>query len=155
MTKIKILTYTVIALAVLNLSMIVFFVGMKTKFFGLHHSGPRKMIIEKLQLDTKQQAVFEAMVELQIKRVKKDEKQIIATKENLYRLLTQPEIDLKAKDSLIEVLGNLQKDIESSRFNHFKEVKKICKTPEQQENFKELTLELAKMFSHKNAPSKK
>ena len=155
MTKIKILTYTVIALAVLNLSMIVFFVGMKTKFFGLHHSGPRKMIIEKLQLDTKQQAVFEAMVALQIIRVKKNEKQIITTKENLYRILTQPEIDLKAKDSLIEVLGNLQKDIESSRFNHFKEVKKICKNPEQQENFKELTLELAKMFSHKNAPSKK
>ena len=86
MTKIKILTYTVIALAVLNLGMIVFFVGIKTKFFALYHKAPTKMIIERLQLDTKQQAVFEAMVALQIKRVKKNEKQIIATKENLYRI---------------------------------------------------------------------
>ena len=113
------------------------------------------MIIEKLQLDTKQQAVFEAMVELQIKRVKKDEKQIIATKENLYRLLTQPEIDLKAKDSLIEVLGNLQKEIENSRFNHFKEVRKICKTLQQKENFNILTLELAKMCSRRGIPPQK
>lgn len=155
MTKIKILTYTVIALVILNLSMIAFLAAMGTNLFGTEHKKARKIIIEKLQLDTLQQKVFIAMVEVQIKRVKKNEKEIIATKENLYRLLTQPEIDLNAKDSLIEVLGNLQKDIESARFNHFKEVKKICKTPEQQQNFKELTLELAKMFSHKNNSPKK
>lgn len=155
MSKIKIITYSLIILVVLNLSMILFFMVLKPKECRDHRRGPRKMIIEKLHLDTKQQEVFEAMVELQIVKVKKNEKEIIATKENLYHLLNQPQIDLKVKDSLIEVLGNLQKEIENARFNHFKEVKKICKTPEQQEGFKELTFELAKIFSHKNISSKK
>ncbi len=149
MTKIKILTISVIALAVLNLGMIAFFVAIKTNFFGHRDNSPRKIIIEKLALDQEQQIVFEKMVVLQIKKVKENEKKIIATKQNLYHLLTQPTVDKKAKDSLINELGKLQKNIENSRFNHFKAVKEICKSPEQQQKFKNLTLDLAKMFSHR------
>ncbi|MGA9639033.1 Spy/CpxP family protein refolding chaperone [Flavobacterium sp.] len=152
MNKIKVLTISVIALVILNLTMIVFFMIIKPKEFRDRRNGPRKMIIEKLHFDTKQQAEFEILVENNIDKVKTFDKQIQQTKENLYTQLSQTNVDVKTKDSLINVLADLQKQIETARFNHFKKIRKICNTPEQKEDFKELTIELSKMFSHRKFP---
>lgn len=152
MNKIKVLTYSVIILAILNLSMIVFFIFIKPREFRNHRNGPRKMIIEKLHLDKQQQEQFELLVEKHIDKIKEFDKEIQQTKENLYTQLSLPKVDVKIKDSLITSLGDLQKQIETARFNHFKNIRKICNTPEQKEDFKELTVELSKMFSHRGMP---
>ncbi|WP_418262218.1 Spy/CpxP family protein refolding chaperone [Flavobacterium faecale] len=149
MSKLKILTYSVIILVILNLSMIVFFMVVKPREFRNHRNGPRKMIIEKLHLDKQQQEQFESLVEKHIDKIKTFDKQIQQTKESLYAQLSQPKVDVKVKDSLITSLGDLQKQIEIARFNHFKNIREICNTPEQREDFKELSVELSKMFSHR------
>lgn len=150
MNKIKVLTYSLIALVVFNVGMIVFFKIIKPRDCGgSFRNGPRKMIVEKLHFDAKQQQQLEASIESHIKKIKSIEDQIQHSKESLYGQLSLPKVDIKAKDSLITELGDLQKQIETSRFNHFKNIKQICNTPEQEEAFKELTVELSKMFSHK------
>jgi hypothetical protein len=71
------------------------------------------------------------------------------TKENLYEQLAAPEVNSRAKDSLITVLSDYQRTIENAHFEHFLKVKKICKTPEQQENYKELVKKLSEIFSRR------
>lgn len=149
MNKIKALTYSVIILVILNVSMIVFFFVIKPREFRNQRNGPRKMIIEKLHFNEDQQIQLQASIENHIEKVISCEKQIQQTKQNLYAQLSQPKVDAKVKDSLINALGEIQKQIETSRFNHFKKIRKICNTPEQKEDFKELTVELSKMFAHK------
>ena len=150
MNKIKVLTYSLIVLVIINVGMIVFFKIIKPRDSGGNfRNGPRKMIIEKLHFDAKQQEQLEASIDKHIHKIKTIENQIQQTKESLYAQLSLSKVDPIVKDSLITVLGDLQKQIESSRFNHFKNIRKICNTPEQKEDFKELTVELSKMFAHK------
>jgi hypothetical protein len=56
------------------------------------------------------------------------------------------------KDSLENKLGELQRQIETVHYNHFTDIKKLCK-PEQLENFNALTHDLAKFFApERNLP---
>jgi protein CpxP len=155
MNKIKVLSFSVIVLIILNLSMIVFFMVIKPREFKNFRNGSRIIIIEKLHFDEPQKKQFRVLIEKHIQKIKIYESQIQNTKENLYLQLSLSEVDLKAKDSLISVLGDLQKQIETARFDHFKGIRKICNTPEQIEDFKELTIELAKKIGEPNPNQKK
>lgn len=149
MNKIKIITYSLIVLVILNLGIIAFFMIIKPRAFGDPRNGPRKMIISKLDLDEKQQQKFEILVTNHIKKIKAIENNVQQTKQVLYTQLSKPQIDQHLKDSLITQLGKLQMQIETDRFYHFKRLQNLCNTPEQKENFKELAVELSKMFTHK------
>jgi len=61
-------------------------------------------------------------------------------------LLTNNQIDLKSKDSLITVINLNQKQIEETHFKHFEDIKKLCK-PEQLDDFKEFSKELGRLFA--------
>ncbi|WP_366184686.1 hypothetical protein [Flavobacterium ovatum] len=148
MSKIKVLTISVIALVILNLGMIVFFV-IKSKGNRDHRAGVRKMIIEKLDLDAKQTEQFVALVERHTTKIDSINQEIKLTKENLYEQLVAPEVNSRVKDSLITVLSDYQRTIEKAHFDHFLKVKKICNTPEQQENYKELVKKLGEIFSRR------
>ena len=54
-------------------------------------------------------------------------------------------------DSLIIEIGKKQIEIEQIHYKHFQEIKGLCK-PEQQKAFKELSLDIVKLFAHP-APS--
>ena len=74
------------------------------------------------------------------------QEQIRNTKQKLYSELVKPKIDNKVKDSLVNKLANIQKEIEITHFKHFQDIKKLCKK-EQLDRFNDLTQELAKIFS--------
>jgi protein CpxP len=152
MNKIKVLTFSVIALVILNLGIMVFFMVIKPREFK---NGSRLLIIEKLHFDDPQKKQFRVLIEQHGQKIKKYEREILSTKEVLYLQLSQSNIDLKAKDSLINVLGNMQKKVETARFEHFKAIKSICNTPQQKEAFKNLTLDLAQKIGEPNPISKK
>lgn len=152
MNKIKVLTFSVIALVILNLGIMVFFMVIKPREFK---NGSRLLIIEKLHFDDPQKKKFRVLIEQHVKKIKRYESTILSTKEVLYLQLSQSNIDLKAKDSLINVLGNMQKKVETARFEHFKAIKSICNTPQQKEAFKNLTLDLAQKIGEPNPISKK
>lgn len=152
MNKIKVLTFSIIALVILNLGIMVFFMVIKPREFK---NGSRLLIIEKLHFDDPQKKQFRVLIEQHVKKIKRYESTILSTKEVLYLQLSQSKIDLKAKDSLINVLGNMQKKVETARFEHFKAIKSICNTPQQKEAFKNLTLDLAQKIGEPNPISKK
>jgi hypothetical protein len=155
MNKIKVLTFSVIALVILNLGMILFFMVIKPREFKNQKNGSRLFIVEKLHFDEPQKKQFRVLIEQHITKIKLYESTILSTKEVLYLQLSQAKIDLKAKDSLIAVLGNMQKKVETARFEHFKAIKSICNTPQQKEDFNNLTIELAQKIGEPNPISKK
>mgnify|MGYP006323194703 CR=1 FL=1 len=147
MTKIKLLGIFIIALLVLNLITI--------SFLFLDHGGkhkePRKIIIEQLHFDSKQQKEYEKLIQNHRRQINNLEREIKDTKKELYFQLSKNKVDSTKKNTQITRLSVLQKQIEITHFNHFMEIKKICRS-EQLDDFKELTSELAALFSHSRPP---
>ena len=152
MNKIKLLTFGVVALLLLNFGILgfLFFSGPKRGHFHPDHDEkpqPKEIIIEKLHFDNNQIASYDKLIQTHRIHIRKLEDNITNSKNELYLLLNSEPIDVVKKDSLIENLAQLQKEIETTHFNHFQDIKKCCKK-EQLADFKSLTEELSKIFSH-------
>jgi periplasmic protein CpxP/Spy len=153
MTKMKLLSMAVIGLLLINIGILAFLFLSKPMHSPIDGprgkgEGPKLIIIEKLHFDKEQVTQYEKLIDLHQKTVRELDGQIRETKNQLYATLAA-END-KNTDSLQNKLGEIQRQIESAHYNHFEEIKKLCK-PGQTEYFKNLTGELAKFF----APGKK
>ena len=153
MSKNRLLTIAVIGLLVVNLGMLAYLL------FGKSHQPagvpPRQrgenvkyIIIERLHFDTAQVAAYEKLVRAHQRSVRELDKQIREAKNNLYASLAEGS-NMHA-DSLQARLGEIQRQMEITHYNHFTDIKHLCK-PGQLEYFNELTKDLAKFF----APGKK
>lgn len=156
MSKIKLLTIAVIGLLAVNIGIVGFLLLRKPPMLpkGMiqteQKDGPKKIIIDKLNFDKEQITAYEALIVEHRRSVKELKDSISDTKKNLYQSLKTE--SFTAKDSLINLLSVLQKRIESVHYDHFMQIKKICK-PEQMEAFNALTSELAFYFAaEKKAP---
>ena len=148
MTKIKLLSIAVIGLLLTNAGIIVFLLLKKppVPIEGMppeKREGPKKIIIKRLNFDETQVAAYELLITEHRKLVKNLKDSISDTKNTLYQSLKTENIN--AKDSLIILLSELQKRIESVHYDHFAQIKKLCK-PEQKEAFDKLTNDLAFYF---------
>ena len=156
MNKTKLLSFAVIALLLLNFGILgfLFFSGPKRGHFHPDHDEkpqPKEIIIEKLHFDNNQIASYDKLIELHRAHIRKLQDNSTDSKNELYLLLNQESVNVAKKDSLIENLAQLQKEIETTHFNHFQDIKKLCKK-EQLLDFKLLTEELSKIFSHSRKP---
>jgi predicted nucleic acid-binding protein len=145
MDKIKILTYAVIALLVLNLATIGF---VASKPGDRHRPEPREIIIEKLHFDETQQKEYEQLIDWHRGQIKKLDEKIRETKKELYAQLVKNELETKTKDSLITTIAVYQKQIETTHFKHFQDIKKLCRK-DQIQSYIDLTAELSQLFSPK------
>ena len=109
--------------------------------------GPRNLIIEKLKYDEDQIVKYDALISVHRRSVKAENEKIYELKEQLYILLQQ-EPNSQTADSIINEIASQQRIIEEINFNHFKEIKKLCRK-DQNAAFNELSFELAKLFSPK------
>jgi periplasmic protein CpxP/Spy len=110
---------------------------------------PKSRIIEILHFDHEQVAKYEKLIEQHRTSIKLLNYRIRETKSNLYETLREE--NAAVKDSLILELGYLQKEIETVHYNHFKEIKSLCK-PDQSEYFTKLTFELGDFFGGGRSP---
>jgi protein CpxP len=154
MSKIKLLSIAVIGLLIINIAMLAFLLfrrPINDKPGGPfpEHEGPKKIIIEKLHFNPEQVSNYEMLIKGHRSAVKKLEEDIRSSKKNLY-LTLNTELP-RTEDSLVVVLGALQEQIEMVHYNHFKDIKKLCK-PNQLVYFRSLTKELAQFFSRQNPP---
>lgn len=145
MDKIKLLTYSVIGLLLLNTATIGFLV---LRPGDRNRAEPRAIIIEKLNFDENQQKEYQQLIYWHRNQIDELDEKIWETKKKLYLQLQNKELDVKTKDSLIALLSKYQKQIETTHFNHFQDIKKLCRK-NQLNNFNELTKELSRMFSNK------
>jgi periplasmic protein CpxP/Spy len=155
MSKIKLLSIAVISLLAINIAVVSFLLLRKPSMLRngrepIRQAGPKKIIIDKLHFDKEQIAAYEALIIEHRESVKGLKDSISNTKKNLYESLKTE--SYSGKDSLIILLSGLQKRIESVHYDHFVQIKKLCK-PEQLLAFNALTNELAFYFTtEKKAP---
>jgi periplasmic protein CpxP/Spy len=149
MSKIKLLSFAVGGLLLINAGIVAFLLLRKPSapMEGrppAKREGPKKVVIERLHLDKDQITSYEAIIVEHQKLAKGLKDSISNTKNALYQSLKAE--TYTGKDSLINLLGTLQKRIESVHFEHFTQIKKLCK-PEQVEDFNKLTNDLAIYFT--------
>ncbi|WP_298117178.1 hypothetical protein [Flavobacterium sp.] len=151
MNKTKVLVFAVIALVALNFGILSFLFLSKGNDGPRGRKMPREVVIEKLHFDKNQIVAYEKTILVHQKNIRNLDDSIRATKNELYQLLNHENIDNNKKDSLFLKLADYQKQIETTHFNHFLEIKKLCKK-EQLSDYKNLTEELSKIFSHPRRP---
>ncbi len=157
MEKTKLLMITVIGLLVLNLATLGFLFISGQKGHKPPHDRtegrqmPREIIITRLHFDVNQQKDYDKIIQWHKGEIKRLDSEIREAKIGLYSQLKESQLDLKVKDSLIAVINTNQKQIETTHFKHFEEVKKLC-NKDQLEDFNELTEELSKLFSPNKPP---
>lgn len=149
MSKIKLLTIAVIGLLVTN-TVLVGFLLLKKQPVPMEamppgkREGPKKIIMERLHFDASQSAQYELLIAGHRKAIRLLKDSISETKNDLYQSLQTD--NFSGKDSLTGLLSQLQKRIETVHFDHFAQIKKLCR-PEQLEAFNDLTHDLAFYFS--------
>jgi|JFJP01.1.fsa_nt_gi periplasmic protein CpxP/Spy len=151
MNKTKVLVFAVIALVALNFGIIGFLFLSKNNDGTRGRKMPREIIIEKLHFDANQIAAYEKIIQDHQKKIKGLDDSIRVSKNELYQLLNSDTIDSSQKDTIFFKLADYQKQIETTHFNHFLEIKKLCKK-EQLSDYENLTEELSKIFSHPRKP---
>ncbi|MES2747953.1 MAG: hypothetical protein V4648_06225 [Bacteroidota bacterium] len=153
MDKTKVLTFTVITLLLLNIGTLGFLYISASKEHRPPpghgpegRSKPREIIIEKLHFDAIQIKQYDQLIKKHQSDIRATEDNIRDSKNELYLQLNETITNEKAKDSLINALSLYQKQIETIHFNHFQDIKKLCKK-EQLYDFSALTEELSRLFS--------
>lgn len=152
MNKIKFLKYLVFGLFLLNILTISSLLFIENKNRKIHPQKLDRIIIEKLHFDNIQQQQYQKLITWHRSRINHFDSQIKNNKQLLYFELSKKNVDLKKKDSLINNMALIQKKIEITHFQHFEDVKKVCK-PNQIQNFNYLTEELSIIFSRKPKPN--
>ena len=157
MEKTKLLMITVIGLLVLNLATLGFLFISGQKGHKPPHDRtegrqmPREKIINRLHFDVNQQKDYDKIIQWHKGEIKRLDSEIREAKIGLYSQLKESQLDLKVKDSLIAVINTNQKQIETTHFKHFEEVKKLC-NKDQLEDFNELTEDLSRIFAPNKPP---
>ncbi|OAQ38254.1 hypothetical protein A5893_15790 [Pedobacter psychrophilus] len=152
MSKLKLLTIAVIGLLILNFSVL--------GFLFLHQpphperrddvgNGPKNIIIQKLNFDEKQIADYQILIDEHQTKLKSLRDQVRDTKQLLYKQLNTNNITYS--NELENKLGILQTEIEQTHYQHFLQIKKLCK-PNQLKNYQELTQELSQLFNQNQPP---
>jgi protein CpxP len=151
MNKSKVLGFTIIALVTLNFGILVFLFLSKGNDGPKGRKMPREIVIEKLHFDENQITEYDKTIKLHQETIRSIDDSIRNTRNELYKLLNSETIDSSKKDSLYLKFAGFQKQIETTHFNHFVEIKKLCKK-EQLTDFNNLTEELSKIFNNRRKP---
>ena len=152
MDRTKLLTISVIGLLLLNLATISFLlIGPQKDHRRPEDRKPKEVIIDKLHFDTEQIKKFDAIIKLHKSKVEIFEKDIRKNKNQLYVLLLDKEINIHKKDSILQIISNNLNQIENLHFNHFIEIKNICRE-DQLNNYYDLTEDLSRIFSKEKPP---
>jgi hypothetical protein len=149
MNRTRLISFIAIGLLITNLLMVAFIFLNKPQH--QMHGGPKKIIAERLHFDAQQIEEYEKLIALHIMGIKIKDSLIRQTKNELYSSINSNNTTLK--DSLENKLGQLQIDIEEINYNHFLDIKKLCKE-NQLTYFNDLVKDLAQLFARPNQKPK-
>lgn len=144
MNKTALLTAAVIILFLMNIGIVTFLLLNRPP--RPDGEGPKRIVIERLRFDNEQAGRYELLIREHHRTIRAADEEIKRIKRELYTMLASP--DPLREDSLIARLGETQQRIEKAHITHFSGIREICR-PDQQEEFKRLSGELAEIFSPK------
>ncbi|MQP24232.1 periplasmic heavy metal sensor [Flavobacterium sp. LMO8] len=153
MTKSKLLTFAVIALFLINIITLSFLFFKGPRPDGRPKHSPSEIVIDILDFDEQQIIEYKKLIDKHSSQINDLDQKINETKNRLYLELASKENDSK-KDSILTILNKYTSEVEQVHFDHFLEIKKLCK-PEQLDNYNKLILDLSSIFApplinHKN-----
>ncbi len=157
MDKIKLLTSCVIILVLLNVSILAFVVLSKPPHHPIpleRQPKPKEVVVEKLHFDKEQIKKYDILIQSEQKTVDSIDYSMKNAHNQLYKLLSKKTIDEKVKDSLLLIIAQNQKRIETCHFKHFQDIKNLCNS-NQIEDFNEMSSELARIFSKNKPPGRR
>lgn len=150
MNKEKLGWYLAAGLAVVNVGLIAFILFPQ---FGSVKPGdrPRKMVIERLDFDSKQVSSYDTLIADHRSQVRASNERIRAVKNLLYAQLSLPtDSTVALRDSLVAEIAFENQKLELIHYHHFEQIRELCK-PEQQSRFEALAKDLTEIFN-KRAP---
>lgn len=154
MQKSKLTIYLVLALLFTNLLLTGYILVNRTDFKrGRAHGGPegpKRIIIERLHFDNKQVEAYEQFIQMHRSHIHGLEEQMMRIKDRLYRTLNTG--DTAGVTAMIDELAMIHKEIETTNYQHFMEIKSICTSDSQKAAFEELTHEIADLFGKPRPP---
>ena len=142
MNRTRLISFIAIGLLITNLLMVGFI--FLNKPHHQMHGGPKKLIAERLHFDAQQIEEYDKLIALHRMEIKTKDSLIRQAKNELYGCISSNNTTLK--DSLENKLGQLQIDIEEINYNHFLDIKKLCKE-NQLTYFNDLVKDLAQLFA--------
>lgn len=145
MNKTKFLTIAVILLLGINLTTLFLIFSRPPR--PEQYRDPKNIIVEKLEFNNEQIKQYDVLIEEHKKNINLADIKLKSLKNELYKTLATDKFSLK--DSLINQISIVQREIENIHYEHFEAIKKICKS-EQIEYFNDLTTELSRIFSPVN-----
>ncbi len=146
MKKTSLISYFAVGLLVLNVFLIAFIVYNRGN--RPDKNKPRNSVIAKLHLDEAQIAAYDVSIEAHHKIMRSIDEQILSDRKTLYNTL-QASGDTTLKDSLIRKIAAEQMLIEHANYQHFQEIKTLCKA-EQQKDFNNFVMEVTHIFPNLN-----
>lgn len=148
LSRIKFWQIAALLLLLLNIGMVAL---MRFSKPPRHREGPKKQIIEQLNLDAEQVNAYEQLISQHRAAVTSKQREIHQLKENLYgQLMVTP---APPADSLAISIGKLQTELEHIHYRHFQEIKNLCRS-EQLPAFNRLAGDLARYFAPPPLPGK-
>ena len=142
MSRIKFLYGVIAILVIVNLILFYFIFDMKDQRF--HPDKPKNEIIKRLRFDKKQIAEYELTITKHRMNTHKLGEQIQELKQELYSHLNKNQKD-SATDNLVLQISQKQGELEFIHYNHFLEIKSICRQG-QLDEFEQLTKDLSDIF---------
>ncbi len=139
--------FYLIIIGLLLLSNIVLLYFAIQKPSGFNPDGPKNIIIKKLKFDEQQIISYQKLIDQHRKEIRENDAKILLLKKELYTFLNK-ENNYAEKDALTIEIGKIQKHVEDIHFNHFIDIKELCK-PEQRTHFEKFSIELVDIFNHK------
>lgn len=108
---------------------------------------PRNIIIERLEFEKSQIEAYDRMIQKHRQQIHRLDDEIREAKTRLYGSLGTG-YSAKEKDSLVQRLNDLQREIEYVHVNHFLDIKNLC-YEQQLGDFDALTKDMAHIFRPK------
>lgn len=139
MEKTKFLSIVIVALLVINAGTLVYlFLGQNKGHQRPPHrmgrGNPSDYIVDKLQLDDKQQADFRELQKEHRSKMHDIHEQLEETRNQYFDGLKTSTIDTAESQKLQAKIGRLMGQIHGNTFEHFTKVRQLC-SPKQQELF--------------------
>jgi hypothetical protein len=145
MNRTRLISFIAIGLLITNLLMVGFIFLNKPQH--PMHDGPKKIIAERLYFDAQQISDYDKLIVTHQRNINAKDSLIRQTKNELYGCISSNNVTLK--DSFENKLGQLQIEIEEINYNHFLDIKKLCKE-NQLTYYNDLVKDLAQLFARPN-----
>lgn len=145
MSKIRFQQLVIAVLLVTNILLLLF--GFILRRPPHDPDRPKRMVIEKLHFDDAQIQEYEKYIAWHRRQVNEKNRKIIELKGKLYTLLKSPE-ETTEEEQLIEQIGEVQQEVETIHFDHFLQIKSICRK-DQIPEFNRLADEITAVFMMK------